>query len=96
MQPRGGLGRHMFTCRGVARGSGGWWGCCHTAPTIMGTHGGGSLVTGEVMKGSERHTYEFVALLFIAVNASLGSLSGLLPYPVLSLCAIWLITKKRG
>jgi CAAX protease family protein len=47
---------------------------------------------------SERHPYEFVALLallVLAVNGGLGSLSALLPYPVLAICAIWLITKKR-
>lgn len=47
---------------------------------------------------SEQHPYEFVALLFlliIAVNTGLGSLSALLPYPVLAICAIWLISKKR-
>jgi membrane protease YdiL (CAAX protease family) len=65
----------------------------HGYPWRRVTHHGQA---GEAL--SARHPYEFVAwllLLFIVVNVGLGSLSGLLPYPVLAICAIWLITKKR-
>jgi hypothetical protein len=46
---------------------------------------------------SNGYLYQFAALLFlliIVVNVALGSVSGLLPLPVLAICAPWLIAQR--